>query len=293
MLQEVKEHYLAVNGAELCWFEWGQANSEPTILLVHATGFHARCWDQVIVHLEDRHVIAVDQRGHGRSSKDGPVPWQQYGEDLVAFIEALDLSNIVLAGHSMGGYCATVALAQIQDRVSAALLVDPVIFSPDAYLGDANKHDAFLNESNEHPVARRRNHFVDAAAMYDNFEGRGSYASWTHEALHDYCQWGLLPDEENGGFKLACPPVIEASIYMGSQHSPLGLALDNIEVPVTILRAQQRAEDSTELDFTKSPTWPELANQFGAGRDVYLPELTHFMPMQQPELVADYILGKL
>lgn len=245
------------------------------------------------MHLGDRHVISLDQRGHGRSSKDGPVPWIEYGRDLAAFIEALDLHDIVLAGHSMGGYCVAYALSQVAERVQRALLIDPVIFAPELYQSGKNKHESLLNDANEHPVARRRNHFVDAAAMYDNFVGRGSYASWTHEALRDYCEWGLLPDEENGGYKLACPPHIEASIYTASQDSPLNLALDEIRVPVTVLRAQQRDEDSTTLDFTKSPTWAGLANQFGMGRDVYLPEMTHFIPMQDPELVAQYLLGKL
>ena len=45
------------------------------------------------------------------------------------------------------------------------------------------------------------------------------------------------------------------------------------------------------MDFTASPTWPELARQFPHGQDVYLPELTHFIPMQDPGLVADFIVA--
>ena len=33
-----------------------------------------------------------------------------------------------------------------------------------------------------------------------------------------------------------------------------------------------------------------LADQFPNGRDVYLPELTHFIPMQDPNLVARFIV---
>ena len=291
MTREVKQHETQVNDVRLCWFEWGKANSQPTILLIHATGFHSRCWDQVIKHLGDRHVIAIDQRGHGRSSDNGPVPWRVYGQDLIEFIQTLDLQDVILAGHSMGGYSAAVALTQIADRIRSAVLIDPVIFSPDIYTGEINDPSELLKQASEHPVARRRNHFVDRDAMYDNFVGRGSYASWTQEALQDYCQWGLLPDEEQGGFRLACSPQIEASIYVGSQASSIGSALKDIPVPVTVLRAKQRDEGSTTLDFTKSPTWENLANQFKQGRDVYLPDKTHFIPMQDPALVAGYILG--
>jgi pimeloyl-ACP methyl ester carboxylesterase len=289
-----REHYSDINGANLCWFEWGEPTNEATIVLIHATGFHARCWDQVIKHLPGRHVIALDMRGHGRSSKHGPVPWDVYGEDAAAFIASLDFAPLILAGHSMGGYCVVSALGQLGDnlnKIQDVVLVDPVILNPESYAME-NRHAAFLNGAEEHPVARRRNHFVDAAAMYDNLHGRGSYASWLDEALHDYCHYGLLPDPEQGGYKLACPPTIEASVYMGSQNSPIFDALAAVTVPVTVLRAAQRDPDETTMDFTKSPTWSELAAQFQHGRDVYLPELTHFMPMQDPQLVAAYIKGE-
>ncbi len=292
-MRQPVEHFVEINGINLCWFEWGKATAEPTILLVHATGFHARCWDQVVKHLGDRHVISVDQRNHGRSDKTVAVEWKQYAADLVEFIQFLNLPPIILVGHSMGGYCATSAMLTISERVASALLVDPVIFEPSLYTVSTGVHQGFLNEADEHPIARRRNHFVDANAMFENFEGRGSYAKWTTEALRDYCEFGLNPDTNNGGFKLACPPELEASIYMTSQGQPMDKELAEIDVPVTVLRAEQRTEERTTLDFTKSPTWSELANQFGNGRDVYLPDLTHFMPMQAPELVADYILGYL
>ena len=77
---------------------------EASLLLAHATGFHARCWDQVIAHLGERHVIAVDQRGHGRSDKMPITDWRVLGEDLDALVRALELRDLVGVGHSMGGH---------------------------------------------------------------------------------------------------------------------------------------------------------------------------------------------
>ena len=95
------------------------------------------------------------------------------------------------------------------------------------------------------------------------------------------------------GLELACPPLVEASIYMGNNttgiHDLLGL-LARITVPVVVLRARGRdPEDAAVMDFSKSPTWPGLAGAFPNGRDVYLPGLTHFIPMQDPELVARFV----
>ena len=146
----LKQNFIPVNGTQLCWFEQGQAMPDrETILLVHATGFHARCWDRVIRCLPDRHVISVDMRGHGRSEDTPPFSWDTFGADLSAFIEALDLNTLVGVGHSMGGHCMTQAAYAAQDRFARLVLVDPVIMSPDIYAGAEHEHSAWLDESGE------------------------------------------------------------------------------------------------------------------------------------------------
>ena len=285
-MRDCSEHYVNVNGVDLCWFEWGeQFRTAGTVLLVHATGFHARCWDQTVASLGDRHVIAVDMRGHGRSSKQPPYTWDVFGRDLAAFVEELDLNQVVGAGHSMGGHSLCQATAAAPSRFRRLVLVDPVILSPEAY-------DAFVPMSGEdHPVSRRRNQFDDPQAMFDNLQGKGSYGLWQEQVLHDYCEYGLLPNPDGPGYILACPPLVEATIYTGSAGTRIFELLARIDMPVTILRAEPRDQSHSQMDFSKSPTWPDLAGQFSQGKDVYLPELTHFIPMQAPDLVARYIVG--
>ncbi|HTO58795.1 MAG TPA: alpha/beta hydrolase, partial [Pseudomonadales bacterium] len=129
------ERHVAVDGVELCCFEWGSAEaSRPSVLLAHATGFHARCWDRVVAHLDaDRHVIALDQRGHGRSAKVPPFNWESFGHDLGRFVEILNLSRLVGVGHSMGGHAMVQAAAHQQARFERLVLVDPVIMDPQLY----------------------------------------------------------------------------------------------------------------------------------------------------------------
>jgi alpha-beta hydrolase superfamily lysophospholipase len=82
---------------ELAYFEWRRELRcrEATILLTHATGFHARVWDQMIRHLGERYVIAVDQRGHGRSQKTEITHWKVFGQDLTALVRELDLRDVM------------------------------------------------------------------------------------------------------------------------------------------------------------------------------------------------------
>ena len=67
-MSEPREHRQRTPQGEICWFEWGERGEGASLLLLHATGFHARVWDQVVAALPaGTHVIAPDHRGHGRS----------------------------------------------------------------------------------------------------------------------------------------------------------------------------------------------------------------------------------
>ncbi len=294
MAGQPRQHMTTVNGIDLCWFEWGERRSESvTTLLVHATGFHARCWDRTVAHL-DGHVIAIDMRGHGRSAKTPPYTWESFGTDTAAFIEALDLQRIVGAGHSMGGHSVTQAAGHAPGRFERLVLVDPVIMSPEAYAARGSDRWMGVGAPEDHPTARRRNRWASVEEMVARFSGeRSPFVGWQPEVVRDYCSWGLLPAPDGDGFVLACPPVVEASIYMGSSSLDLYALIDALALPVTVLRAPPRDDTSTAMDFSKSPTWPGLAARFRHGRDVYLPARTHFIPMEDPALTADYIAGRL
>ena len=61
-----KQQTIQFADVDLCVFEWGQPGGQQ-VLLAHATGFHARCWDQIVAKLPaDWHIFALDMRGHGR-----------------------------------------------------------------------------------------------------------------------------------------------------------------------------------------------------------------------------------
>lgn len=272
----------------LSYFEWG-AGGAPTVLLVHATGFHARCWDRTVAALpEGYRVVAVDLRGHGRSDRREPYVWDTFGGDLLELVEALDLQDAIGVGHSMGGHCVTQVAGRRPGSFQRLLLVDPVIFDPDAYATDRYRG---YHHAEDHPVARRRNDWGSWEEMYQRFRDRSPFSLWRPEVLEDYCRYGVLPKPDGSGYELACPPLVEASVYLGNTRTDLHRWIPEVKVPVTVLRAKPRDPDSAaELDFSKSPTWPGVADTFPDGRDVYLPHLTHFIPMQEPELVARFIV---
>ncbi len=134
-MSEVCRRFVKANGINFAVHESGQEYQaqQPTLVLVHATGFHGRCWDQVIQRLGDRHVIAVDQRGHGASEQKSFSNWSEFGDDLAALLTALELSGVEAVGHSMGGHASVAAAAQNPSLFSKLLLIDPVILDPSFY----------------------------------------------------------------------------------------------------------------------------------------------------------------
>lgn len=79
----------------------------PTVVLPHCWTGTRETWGAVArrLVLGGHRVVLYDQRGHGRSTApDGHVPTiPQLGHDLRAVIDATDSSDVLLAGHSMGG----------------------------------------------------------------------------------------------------------------------------------------------------------------------------------------------
>jgi pimeloyl-ACP methyl ester carboxylesterase len=280
-------HYVDAKAMRLAFWEWRAPlrGRVPTLLMVHATGFHGRVWDQVIQRLPEWHVIALELRGHGRSDKTEITGWEPFGRDIASAVAALDLSNLVGIGHSMGAHGLVQGAAFESARFRSLFLVDPVIASPQAY------HAApMFPPGTMHPAARRRAGFDSVADMIERFSARMPYSLFQADALRDYCEWGTLTAPVGPGRVLACSPITEASVYMtGRNNASVYASIRALQIPVQVVRAKQRTPDSDPFDYSYSPTWPEVAGEFRHGRDLLIADRSHFLPMEDPDLTASLI----
>lgn len=91
------------DGTEI--FYKDQGSGRP-ILFSHGWPLTGDAWDNQMLFFGEKgyRVIAHDRRSHGRSSQtwDGNH-MDQYADDLAELIETLDLTDLVLVGHSTGG----------------------------------------------------------------------------------------------------------------------------------------------------------------------------------------------
>ncbi|MET0232931.1 MAG: alpha/beta hydrolase [Rhodanobacteraceae bacterium] len=93
----------AKDGTTLYYKDWGKG---PVVTFSHGWPLSADAWDGQLMFLAQNgyRVIAHDRRGHGRSGQAwSGNDMNGYADDLAAVIEALDLKDATLVGHSTGG----------------------------------------------------------------------------------------------------------------------------------------------------------------------------------------------
>jgi non-heme chloroperoxidase len=91
------------DGTQIYYKDWGEG---PVVTFSHGWPLSADAWDGQMLFLAQNgfRAVAHDRRGHGRSSQaSSGNDMNGYADDLAAVIEALDLEDATLVGHSTGG----------------------------------------------------------------------------------------------------------------------------------------------------------------------------------------------
>lgn len=116
------------DSVEIAYVE--QGSGAQTLLFVHGMGSYLKSWTKNIEVLkQDYRCIALDLPGYGKSSKGNYTHSMTFFADAVQqFIEKLNLKNVVLVGHSMGGQISIhLALRQLPN-VQKLILIAPAGF---------------------------------------------------------------------------------------------------------------------------------------------------------------------
>jgi non-heme chloroperoxidase len=115
------------DGTQIYYKDWGRG---PVVTFSHGWPLNADAWDGQLNFLAQQgfRVIAHDRRGHGRSDQASEGnDMNGYADDLAELIEALDLRNVTLVGHSTGGGEVTRYIGRHGTRrVAKAMLVAAV-----------------------------------------------------------------------------------------------------------------------------------------------------------------------
>jgi pimeloyl-ACP methyl ester carboxylesterase len=103
-----------------------QGIGDPALVFVHCWCCKQSFWDAQVPYFAQKHrVVTLDLAGHGESGTDREK-WtiQSFGRDVVSVAEKLELEQIILVGHSMGGPVILEAARHMPERVIGLVGVD-------------------------------------------------------------------------------------------------------------------------------------------------------------------------
>ncbi|MFB6137511.1 MAG: alpha/beta fold hydrolase [Halobacteriaceae archaeon] len=234
------------DGADLQCYRTGRG---PALVMAHGSCDCGLRWYPLAERLADEHeVVTYDARGHGYSD----APQSGYAirervEDLRCVVDALELDDPVLLGHSMGAGTVGWAAASDPDLPRAAVLVEPMgmheepTADPDARAEDALEHaKQFVGQTVEQVVE------ADHADL-DPAHARRIAAA-----------------------RLQCAPHALAALARRGYPGPLADVFHDVACPTLVLRADSDVTRRVrDLDAAEALQRGRLVHLPGAGHDVF------------------------
>ena len=214
----VTDRFLTINGVNIHFREWGLPQLPPLIIL-HGFDAHSRSWDHVAAALSERyHVIVPDLRGNGESGWGPEYSWQLFLEDTLGLMDALELNQAALCGHSMGGRTSYMLASRYPKRVTKLVIVEAVPDDPKI--------------RNDDPPMELFETIEDAVALAYKRQPYADKSTLRHEVEHG------LKQLEDGKWGKRLDP----ALYIALWHRQLNpgtelewLALAKIECPTLLI----------------------------------------------------------
>lgn len=260
------------DATQLAWRDFG--GTGPSAVLLHGLAGHASEWEDTAAWLtEDWRVVALDQRGHGRSERSPKdVSREAHEADVVALIEELNAGPVLLVGQSLGGHLALLVAARHPRLVRGLVVVEasPVGGDPVAARDTVAKVGAWLRAW---PVP-----FADRAAAVAHFGGPSLWAEAWASGLQERAG-GLWP-----GFDV---DVMERTLAEGVRRD-YWREWEQISCPTLIVRAGNGTLDAATAD--------EMLRRLPHARLREIPDASHDVHLDRPQewrAVVQSFLGDL
>ncbi|MEI9885888.1 MAG: alpha/beta hydrolase [Rhizomicrobium sp.] len=271
----------------ISFLEWEAPKGAPVLVFAHANGFNASTYRRLLEPLAGEfRVLALDMRGHGETAlpTDSRLArgWRAFRDDLLRFLDRLQIRPDVLAGHSLGASAIVLAAAARQDIARAIVVAEPVMAADRTAFGAAVARLRGRSGQVVPLVAmalKRRAQFKSREEAIKSFTGRGPFRTWPQEMVADYIEGGLVA--EGDAFRLACDPAWEAASF-ATYPFRMGALGSRIKIPVTIL-------SGTVNSATAPPVLAEFIRRQGQARSIVIEGASHFLPMEHPDRVREEI----
>ena len=283
-----REYRIDTGGLQIAVHEWGDAAAEP-LFLVHGGFDFARTYDVFAPKLAAAgwRVVAWDQRGHGDSDHAALYSWDGDVRDAMAVMDAVSQRPAPVVGHSKGGSL-MVQLADAQPfRFSHLVNLDGIPYK--RRIPDVSEHErtrmaaseitGWLDHRRSTATSQRRPGTIDELARRRGRMNPRLSVEWLRHLVTvggferaDGWRWKIDASMRFGGFGPWRP---EWTITR----------LPGLSMPfLGVLGGEQE-----EMGWGTPPD--QVRPYFPAGgRCEVLPDVGHFVHIEQPDLVAAMVL---
>ena len=284
MVDTPRDEWVTIDGLSFHYRDWG--GSGQPVLLLHGLASTCHIWDMVAPLLaQDHAVIALDQRGHGKSAKPGHgFDFASVTQDVLGVINHLGRSAPVVVGHSWGGSVALELAVRAPESLKGMAWVDGGMI--DASARYSSIEDAKLEMSPPDFTG------VKSESFMERVRGR-------HEGV------GMAPGSHDvvmANFEVLEDDTIKARLTRANHlriiealwdHHPTEL-YKQVQCPVLIMPARQKTNAATlDQGQRRLMSVDEAERQLPNSKTVWLEDSIHDVPIQRPRLVADLLKSHL
>lgn len=254
-----------------------RAGAGPAVILLHPSSGYGRMWQDTTAHLPpDYNVFALDQRGHGDSSRpDGEYSAEEMASDLKLFIDKLGLHRVIVGGHSLGGRVALCFTAAHPDLTAGLIMVGGPHLSN--FYQTTNAVKTVYTTAYKTMVSETAFPSRDAALAYISaFRPNDTPAAWQHRVDYNMTH---APD---GTVTVKYDPVRVAE---GLTHQLIDLkyAAAAVQCPTAFIRATGSAEMTPDAAQDVAKFWTRTPV------DIYAVEAKVNLQIENPQGLAKAI----
>ncbi|MEM1261080.1 MAG: alpha/beta hydrolase [Pseudomonadota bacterium] len=248
----------AFRSADGVWIYYDeQGDGEQTLVLVHGWNCDRTYWQLQRDFLAERYrVVTIDLAGHGESG-DNRTVWSidAFADDVASVIVGLDLDNVTLVGHSMGGNVVVAAAAKLNDRLERVVAVD-TLRQPDKTFPPAVVSATLDNLD------------ADYTGTVTSFV-RSMFVESSPPAVRDF----VIRDMASS------PPAVgRAALLALAAHNPMP-QLAALTVPMIVINSDYLPTDVDLLSQTVTDF-----------RYVEMPAIGHFVMLEDPVAFTNHLL---